>query len=78
MTDPILNKFAFPCIVRMQGVDYVKDDAGDIIMMGYCGPTPDGRPMTSLWVVTNDVPTSAYPSTKYIYQRYRKEVGGIT
>ena len=67
--------FAFPDTAKVKGDDYVKDDTGDVIMMGYCGPTPGGRPMTLLWVVANDVPSNVYPSSKYIYQRYRKEGG---
>jgi hypothetical protein len=63
--------FAFPEIIRVNGADYFKDDAGTVIMMGYYGPTPGGFPVASLWVVTNDVPTSVHPSTKYVHQRYR-------
>ena len=64
--------FAFPDIVGVKGADYLKDNTGDVIMMGYCGPTPGGLPTTLLWVVTNDVPTNVHPSSKYVYQRYRK------
>jgi hypothetical protein len=63
--------FAFPDILGVNA-DYFKDDAGDVIMMGYCGPTPGGFPMTFLCVVANDVPTNVYPSGEYVYQRYRK------
>ena len=71
-TLPQSPPFAFPDKVRVKGADYVKDDTGAIIMMGYCGPTPGGLPMTLLSVVTNDVPSNVYPSAKYVCQRYRK------
>lgn len=52
----------------------IKDDAGEIIIMGYTGPTPKGKPAHGLWIVSNDTPTEIHPSSKYIYQRYRKEL----
>jgi hypothetical protein len=54
-------------------MNLIKDDAGGILVMGYCGPTPGGEAVVGLWIVANDTPSRVYPAAKYIYQRYSEE-----
>lgn len=64
--------FAFPGSVSKAGGEFVQDDGGDVIMMGYCGPTPGGCTSTGVYIVHDDIPTRCHPATKYAYQRYTK------
>ena len=50
----------------------IKDDGGTIILMGYCGPTPEGKTKHGMYIVTHAQHDHIHPAGKYAFQRYRE------